>query len=722
MQLEDDLGLIHPLVVTAYDALGWMKFADDLQRDPHASNSSIAIESLRCSIEWFPRDRQLKQLAKLYDPTKSMKTLKRVFGDGSAISGDWQLETQTYKPRRRYVAKATCRDLSLSLKCYTKDDFRAARRNSLFVRPEAFDDMVPHTIACNERYSTIAMKWLEGATLAEKLSVVPSLLSRCKQAGSLLGHWQKLAQRSCRAVDWKHRAFGVRSLQNIIDDVSWLAPDLGAPLSNLLTRMEDTLRDMELSQDVIHGDFYAKQLIVQGDRLRLIDFDELGLGDRYQDLGNFVGHLVWDSVRSAKEKDRTDLCLELQISAFLEGYECETDCLDEPRLRVSIATGILRCIPHAFRRGLPDWHLKMQQMLDHAWRYLDSSMTRGDRREVSGCLPRLITPDIDERLAYLNNSDMTQQLRQNSENPRRWQHVSIVDSQLIRHRPHRRLLVEYTFQDEVNSSVFHLIGKTRFTKPVEGWLLKLHNDLQSLRPLGIVVPCIEDVLPDLNMWFQEKVFGQNVIESNEPVVHRSVGVALAELHSFQARLGRFHDSERELETLQSQYQKWLMPHPRWQSIAMEVLRLAENVASELASGDKVLLHRDFYFDQVLWFPGGIALLDLDLAAMGPAELDVGNYLAHLEEYGTREPLQRDFCRRACEEFLAGYFSRRPWTCQKNIEIWQALSFARLAAISQRISSRRESTDMLLESCHRRLDGMVNERMQNQESLFDRKAR
>ena len=48
----------------------------------------------------------------------------------------------------------------------------------------------------------------------------------------------------------------------------------------------------------IHRDFYADQVIVHGERLYLIDFDEYCVGDPALDIGNFVGAVTEQSVRT----------------------------------------------------------------------------------------------------------------------------------------------------------------------------------------------------------------------------------------------------------------------------------------------------------------------------------------------------------------------------------------------------------------------------------------
>lgn len=53
----------------------------------------------------------------------------------------------------------------------------------------------------------------------------------------------------------------------------------------------------------IHRDFYADQVIVEGDRIYIIDFDLYCLGDPALDIGNFVGHLTEQSVRGFGRPD-----------------------------------------------------------------------------------------------------------------------------------------------------------------------------------------------------------------------------------------------------------------------------------------------------------------------------------------------------------------------------------------------------------------------------------
>jgi hypothetical protein len=53
----------------------------------------------------------------------------------------------------------------------------------------------------------------------------------------------------------------------------------------------------------IHRDFYPDQVLVNGDRLYLLDFDLFCAGDPALDIGNFLGHLVEHGLRCAGDPE-----------------------------------------------------------------------------------------------------------------------------------------------------------------------------------------------------------------------------------------------------------------------------------------------------------------------------------------------------------------------------------------------------------------------------------
>jgi hypothetical protein len=68
----------------------------------------------------------------------------------------------------------------------------------------------------------------------------------------------------------------------------------------------------------IHRDFYADQVIVDGPRLHLIDFDLYCEGDPALDIGNFLGHLTEQSLRTIGDPETLAGVTEVLEERFIE--------------------------------------------------------------------------------------------------------------------------------------------------------------------------------------------------------------------------------------------------------------------------------------------------------------------------------------------------------------------------------------------------------------------
>ena len=109
------------------------------------------------------------------------------------------------------------------------------------------------------------------------------------------------------------------------------------------------------------------------------------------------------------------------------------------------------------------------------------------------------------------------------------------------------------------------------------------------------------------------------------------GLALGAWHAFWSgrapRSMKRHTSGREMEGIHSRADA--LPA----GTAERVRRLAHRLMP--AWSCPTVVHRDLYEEQVM-VGERVGLIDLDDAALGPPELDIGNLLAHLELRGLRE--------------------------------------------------------------------------------------
>ena len=151
-----------------------------------------------------------------------------------------------------------------------------------------------------------------------------------------------------------------------------------------------------------------------------------------------------------------------------------------------------------------------------------------------------------------------------------------------------------------------------------------------------------------------------------------VGHALRSLHDSGADLDREWGRDEEVAQLVRRHVPATAELVHRLEVSTQWLRGAPTVPS----------HRDFHPRQVVVTPGGgIALIDLDDAAMAPRGLDVGNMVAHLvrERVTGRRPAA--VTEAATAEFLEGYGSSRDLDAT-TVRAWTTLSLVRLAALAE----------------------------------------
>ena len=158
----------------------------------------------------------------------------------------------------------------------------------------------------------------DGVSVPEPLGVIPKFrmwLQRWVQgtpSGALLAgpDGVALARRIAEAIHKLHRA-GVptershtmadelRILHECVPHVATLRPELGPRLERILKACDRLGAGVPSTNPCgIHRDFYPAQVLVNGARLWLIDFDLYCRGDPGLDVGNFIGHLTEESLRT----------------------------------------------------------------------------------------------------------------------------------------------------------------------------------------------------------------------------------------------------------------------------------------------------------------------------------------------------------------------------------------------------------------------------------------
>src|SRR2546426_5122812 len=116
----------------------------------------------------------------------------------------------------------------------------------------------------------------------------------------------------------------------------------------------------------------------------------------------------------------------------------------------------------------------------------------------------------------------------------------------------------------------------------------------------------------------------------------------------------------------------------------DLARAAQDLAGRLAarlrepSPARCPIHGDFYAEQVLLDDAGVAIFDLDRAALGDPAADLGTFIAHLEREALRGGLSADRVPALREALLEGYraVTRRP--PPPGVDFYTAVGLFRIA--------------------------------------------
>ena len=164
-----------------------------------------------------------------------------------------------------------------------------------------FDDDSPDRISVPEPLGTISKfrMWLQRKVPGK---VVTDLLAEPR--GETLG--QRIAEAAHKlhqagiATERRHTmADELEILRECLSRVMLAKPSLAGRITRLVDKCEQAAADTPKPVVCgIHRDFYADQVIADGSHLYLIDFDLFCEGDPGLDIGNFLGHITEQSLRT----------------------------------------------------------------------------------------------------------------------------------------------------------------------------------------------------------------------------------------------------------------------------------------------------------------------------------------------------------------------------------------------------------------------------------------
>ena len=308
----------------------------------------LLLDDDAISIYAFPNDRRIETM-RLLGVTTRPKLLSELLPDRPDLWGAAASRLR-YWPERRFVARLQGENgESAALKLYAERSYGSAGHNAVGFQSRG-PLRLPACIGRSDGRRSLAFEWLPGQRLDGLLvkdGFDASLLARVGAALAEL-HSQEPA-----GLPKQNRAARSGFLSARAGWVAIVRPELAERVGALASKLEGELTKGHGAEASLHGDFSPAQVLVDGDAVSIIDFDDAVRGDPAEDLGVFISRLELRTLRGKLSAERR----EQLVTALLEGYKAHAgpDTVDRLRVRRHVAAELVRRLPGAFRRRASGW-------------------------------------------------------------------------------------------------------------------------------------------------------------------------------------------------------------------------------------------------------------------------------------------------------------------------------------------------------------------------------
>lgn len=229
--------------------------------------------------------------------------------------------------------------------------------------------------------------------------------------------------------------------------------------------------------------------------------------------------------------------------------------------------------------------------------------------------------------------------------------------------------------------------------------------LQWPRVLAHVEDCAVVILSHVPGASLVEIMTDNV--RDVPAICRTVGAQLAGFHRLaQAGVGGSLPRRSLLDELADVRKLYPLDSTAVGMRSEDMDSLLAGVEPILAGcriGEDVLLHRDLHPQQILVGRQGVGLVDLDNLAMGPAEIDLGNLLAHFDLLEIHHSAPGESLQPAGQEMLAAYLDHGE-AFPETVNILRAVALLRLGGLYGSSASLPSISWGLLERARQLLAG------------------
>ena len=256
------------------------------------------LAEYRCLVEFFPYDWKLPALARATSPGEMLPFLATALNNETEPHR-WRCEVSVlrYRPHSRCVLNYRCQGKDFDEQCEVIgkmycDSAKAATtlanqrclhaavvgRGLIICRPFALAEEL-NLVLMERVHGTPMMQLLSGATDTARVAAARAAATALATLHSIPFEGRKV--RSLLSE--------LKRIRRHADPLYLVAPELASQVAAMLDCIERFARQYKCAVPrVIHGDASPSNIVMNGDRVGIVDFDRVSLGDPAIDVGNFM--------------------------------------------------------------------------------------------------------------------------------------------------------------------------------------------------------------------------------------------------------------------------------------------------------------------------------------------------------------------------------------------------------------------------------------------------
>ena len=318
----------------------------------------IPLEEEKIVVSVFPNDSKVRALSLVTEAEARLGLLQKLFPDRPTF---WEgtLRGLVYKPERRFVAQLlTESGTQAVLKLYTQpgyDEVVQRHREPYEARPPL---RLAARLGAYDRRAAMAFEWLPGRLLSE------AILNPQFDAREVLTVGAALAQLHAQPHEGLPHVTPEIQANTVMAEartIGLICPHLARQAEAVARQIAAQLIRRPPVYRLVHGDFHARQVLLNDETAAILDLDRTVYADPMIDLGLFAAHLEREVIRGNLPADR----VEPLKQAFIAGYtEATHQPVAEADIQLYTAAELFRLAPRFFRYREPHWHERIEASLN----------------------------------------------------------------------------------------------------------------------------------------------------------------------------------------------------------------------------------------------------------------------------------------------------------------------------------------------------------------------